>query len=294
MNVRIMLEDIERHAPDVLLPPDPEFAEDYAQAVAFGRECAARSRIAFVFLARNSMPWLPRTLDLIEETGAMFKLWSAFAMENDSEDATKDVLAAWADGQQRQASLNSYKRPHLSHTMTQERTVALAEYRNACRQWVQDGEPVDLVCVLDSDSWGGWSVDGVATSVAHITREDWWGLASYSWCEMNTAIGPFAAGYDAWACRWTWWNQRSHDWFHHLHLPVGSRPVEMNSAFGQLAVYRADAYLRGRYSGETCEHVPYHKSIAEHPETRGRFGLNPSSRVTSFWVPTNGGQHDSD
>ena len=291
MNVQITPDELYAHRPDVLLPPDPEFVEEYAQAVQFGREVASRSSIAFVFLARNSMPWLPQTLALIEQTGACFESWSAFAMENDSVDSTKDVLTEWADNRQRQASLNTYARPHLSHTMTQERTVALAEYRNACRQWVQDGDSVDLVCVLDSDSWGGWSVDGLLTSVAHIARGDWWGLASYSWCEMNTPHGPYAAGYDAWACRWTWWSQRSHDWFHHLHLPVGSRPVEMNSAFGQLAVYRANAYLRGRYSGETCEHVPYHRSIAEHPDTRGSFGLNPSSRVVSFWVPEHGRQH---
>jgi hypothetical protein len=281
----ISIEEVERHAPDVLLPPDPEFAEDYAEAVRLGRAAAAEASIAIVFLARNSMPWLPRTLDLVEKTGACFKSWKAFSFENDSTDDTKEVLKAWGDHVQRDVSLNINHRPHLSHTMTRERTHALAEYREQCQHWVRHGDPVDYVAVVDSDSWGGWSIDGLLTSIAHMERSDWWGLASYSWCELNTPSGPFPAGYDAWACRWTWWNQRSHDWFHHLHLPVGSRPVEMNSAFGQLAVYRADAYLRGRYSGETCEHVPYHKSIAEHPDTQGRFGLNPSSRVVSFWVP---------
>ena len=285
MNVQITLDEIERHRPDVLLPPDPEFAEDYAEAVRFGREAAADKSVAIVGICRNAMPFLPQTLRLIEETGAMFREWSAYLVENDSTDATKDVLKSWADNRQRFVSLNDYGRPHLNHTIAPERTHALAEYRADCQSWVRHGEHPDFVLVVDTDPWGGWSVDGVATSVAHMSRGDWWGLASYSWCEMNTAIGPFPAGYDAWACRWTWWDQRSHDWFHHLHLPVGSRPVEMNSAFGQLAVYQADAYLRGRYSGETCEHVPFHKSIAEHPETRGRFGLNPSSRVVSFWVP---------
>jgi hypothetical protein len=277
--------DIEAHRPDVLLPPDEEFAAAYAADVRIGREIAADRTVALVAICRNAMPWLPQTLGLVEETGAMFRSWSAYVFENDSEDETKDVLAAWADGTQRQVSLNVNHRPHLSHTIATERTVALAEYRTQCQWWVRHGEPCDYVVVFDSDAWGGWSVDGVATSVAHIERGDWWGLASHSWCELGTPNGAFPAGYDAWACRWTWWNQRSHDWFHHLHLPVGSRPVEMNSAFGQLALYRSDAYLRGRYSGETCEHVPYHKSIAEHADTRGRFGLNPSSRVVSFWVP---------
>jgi hypothetical protein len=33
---QITLDEIERHHPDVLLPPDPEFAEDYAAAVRLG------------------------------------------------------------------------------------------------------------------------------------------------------------------------------------------------------------------------------------------------------------------
>lgn len=285
--MQITLEEIRAHAPDVLLPPDPEFAADYARLVAEGRDIASRSSIAFVFLARNSMPWLPMTLRLLEETGAMFREWSAFAMENDSADETKDVLSAWCDHTQRQCSLNDFRRPHLSHTMTQERTVALAEYRNECLRWVAQGEPVDLVCVLDSDSWGGWSIDGLMTSVAYIASGKWWGMASFSWCEMRTADGTvIPAHYDGWAYRvWGYKHCPPLDWFHLMRPPIGAPPIAVNSAFGQLALYNATAFLRGRYAGDTCEHVGLHRSIAEHHETSGRFGFNPSSRVVSFWVP---------
>jgi hypothetical protein len=293
-NYTITADEIAAHRPDVLLPPDEEFAEEYAHAVRVGREIAAERSVSFVMICRNSQPWLRQTLALIEGAGSCFKSWSAFAMENDSADNTKEVLKEWCDHGQRCASLNMNYRPHLSHTMTQERTVALAEYRSDCQWWVRNRDPVDYVAVLDSDSWGGFSVDGLMTSVAHIETEGWWGLASYSWAEAQHGGRRLPIHYDAWACRWTWWGQRSHHWFHAWLPPVGSRPVEMNSAFGQLALYRSDAYLRGRYSGETCEHVPFHRSIAEHPETIGRFGLNPSSRCVSFWVPTHGGQHGGD
>lgn len=287
MNVQITLEDIERHRLDVLLPPDPEFAEDYAEAVRFGREAAADKSVAIVGICRNAMPFLPQTLRLIEETGAMFREWSAYLVENDSTDGTKDVLKSWADSRQRCVSLNDYGRPHLNHTIAPERTHALAEYRADCQSWVRHGKHPDFVMVVDTDPWGGWSVDGVATSMAHMSRGDWWGLASYSWCEMRTGDGTIIpAHYDGFAFRWFGWQHRTPlDWFHLMRPVVGAPPVQVNSAFGQLAVYQADAYLRGRYSGETCEHVPFHKSIAEHPDTRGRFGLNPSSRVVSFWVP---------
>ena len=66
-------------------------------------------------------------------------------------------------------------------------------------------------------------------------------------------------------------------WFHLWHPPVGSPPVRFNSAFGQLAVYRAGHYMAGKYDGGDCEHVAFHKSLG------GDFFLNPSMRVVSFW-----------
>jgi hypothetical protein len=282
----ITLDEIERHHPDVLLPPDPEFAEDYAEAVRAGREAAKQRSIAFVMICRNSQPWLERTLAALEKTGDCFASWQAFAFENDSQDDTKEVLSAWSDGRQRHVSLNINKRPHLNYTIDPVRTHALAEYRAACQTFVRNGEPVDYVAVLDSDSWGGWSIDGLMTSVAHMEQGDWWGLGAYSWCEMRAGGEIIPAHYDGFAFRWFGWQHRTPlDWFHLMRPPIGAPPVPVNSAFGQLALYRADAYLRGVYTGETCEHCTLHKSIAEHPDTRGRFGFNPSMRVVSFWIP---------
>ena len=302
MNVQITPDEIYAHRPDVLLPPDPEFVEEYAQAVQFGRDNASRSTVALVAICRNAMPFLPQTLQLVEETGAMFKSWSAFVFENDSADQTKDVLKEWADNRQRCVSLNTNHRPHLNHTISQERTVALAEYRAECQSWVRHGERPDFVVVFDSDCWGGWSVDGVATSIAHMAMDSsWYGLASYSWAEADTSMGPMPIHYDAFAARINHWARRDQNWFHHFHPAVGSPPIEFNSAFGQLAVYRAERYLQGRYSGEDCEHVCFNRSIARvaeidegdyyHGPSYTRFGLNPSSRCVSFWVPQHGRQH---
>ena len=284
---QITLDSVIAHHPDRLLPPDPEFVEQYWRLVHQGREAAKDRTIAFIAIARNSMPWLPRTLELLQKTGGMFKSWSAYIYENDSADETKDVLSAWADGQQRQVSLNINGRPHLNTTIEPVRTHALAEYRAECQRWVCQGEHVDYVCVFDTDPWGGWSVEGVATSIAHLEAGGWYGLASYSWCEMNVGGQRFPAHYDAFAARLNHWQRRDQQWFHHWHPAVGSPPVPFNSAFGQLAVYKANQFLRGTYRGEDCEHVLLHKSIA--CGTDLKFGLNPSSRCVSFWVPSDGG-----
>ena len=285
--MQITRDEVAAHRPDVLLPPDAEFATDYARLVSEGRAIAKDRTVAFVAICRNAMPWLPMTLQLVEQTGAMFADWSAYVYENDSDDDTKAVLAGWQDGQQRQASLNINGRPHLNTTIEPVRTHALAEYRAECQRWVCHGEPVDYVVVFDTDPWGGWSVDGVATSIAHLEAGGWYGLASYSWAQTPYGAAPIAIHYDAFAARLNHWQRRDQQWFHLWHPPVGSPPVPFNSAFGQLAVYKATQYLRGTYRGDDCEHVLFHKSIAA--GTPWKFGLNPSSRCVSFWVPGDGG-----
>jgi hypothetical protein len=292
----ITLEEIERHHPDVLLPPDPEFAEAYAYAVRDGREVAKTQSVAMVAICRNAMPWLPRTLELVERTGAMFREWSAFIYENDSADETKDVLAAWQDGQQRHASLNVNGRPHLNYTTAPVRTHALAEYRAACQTFVRHGDRPDYVIVFDTDPWGGWSLDGIATSVFHMEYDrSLYALASYSWAEVQQLKGTGPIHYDAFACRLNHWRQRDQDWFHLWHPAIGSPPVEVNSAFGQLAIYDGRRFLQGRYSGEDCEHVCLHRSLKALAAEKGddhydgpsntRMAINPSMRCVSFWVP---------
>ena len=281
--MQITREELRAHYPDVLLPPEPECEGLYRHAVQEGRDIAARSTVALVSICRNAMPWLPQTLSLVEQTGGMFRSWSAFVFENDSSDDTKEVLKAWSDHDRRKVSLNINHRPHLSHTIATERTVALAEYRTQCQHWVSHIEPVDYVIVYDTDPWGGWSVDGVANSLYWLDRiPGASAMASYSWAEVMAGEQRIAINYDAFAARLNHWNRRDQQWFHAWHPPVGSVPVRFNSAFGQLAVYRSENYLRARYSGEDCEHVTGHRTMG------GAVYLNPSSRCVSFWVPHGG------
>lgn len=284
--MQITHESIQRHHPDVLLPPDDEFADRYAELVREGRKIAAGKSVAFVAIVRNAQPWLELNLQRLEETASMFRSWRAYAFENDSTDGTKTVLQDWADGYQRKAVLNHFDRPHLCGEKSQRRTVALAEYRTACQEWVRRECPgVDYVVVFDSDSWGGWSVDGVAAGVCELERNPGFaGLASVSWCELSTGNGgKIAAQYDAWACRLNHFSDRGAQWVHHWLPPTGSPCVPVCSAFGQLAIYRRDAYLAGEYDGSDCEHVPLHRSIKQ--ATGKTMALCPSMRCVSFWIP---------
>jgi hypothetical protein len=124
-----------------------------------------------------------------------------------------------------------------------------------------------------------------------------YGLASYSWAEWGPPITTqnVVVHYDAFAARMNHWRQRDQNWFHFWHPPVGGDPVEFRSAFGQLAIYRGYRYLQGRYSGEDCEHVCFHRSIEEAARndlgdyyvgvSHTRLAINPSMRCVSFWIP---------
>ena len=178
--------------------------------------------------------------------------------------------------------MSNLGRPHLNNTIEPVRTVALAEYRNKCRAWVESqATEYDYVVVFDTDPWGGFSVRGLLNTIGHLETREYGaasGMAAYSWCEFSPEV---PSHYDAFACRWTGWKRRvDMRWFHMWHPPVGSPPVRMNSAFGQMAVYRASHYLAGEYAGhDDCEHVSFHRSLP------GTLYLNPSMRCVSFWSP---------
>jgi hypothetical protein len=290
--------DIAAHDPDILLPPDPAFATQYWDRVDYGRREAKKMKCAFVAICRNAMPWVQMTLDRVRKTGDLFSDWKCFIYENDSVDGTQDFLVdAIRHDDRIFVRLNTHKRPHLNCTKAAERTFSLAEYRNECRDWVrQNASGYDYTVVFDTDPWGGWSVNGVANSLGWLEDyensldgpdnwyQDWGqaaGMASYSWCKW--AMPQFGgqeveAHYDAWACRWNHWTERSEMWFHLWHPPVGSEPIRMNSAFGQLGLYRTRNYLEGTYRGGDCEHVSHWRTCG------GDCYLNPSQRAVSFWT----------
>lgn len=281
----VTIDEIERHNPDLILPPDPEFAEEYYRRAEDGRLKAKQRRVALVAICRNAMPILPRTLSLVQKTGEMFADWRAFIYENDSIDGTKEVLAA-AASDKIAVSMTDNGRPHLNYTKTPDRTIPLAEYRNNCRLWCAEHcRDYDYAIVFDTDIWGGWSVDGVANTISHLEDDQYRnasGMGSYSYCVWGQPMWatPTECQYDGWACRWTWWNERQNMlWFHLWHPPVGSPPVRMNSCFGQLGVYRMGDFISGTYAGGDCEHVAHWRSM------RGECYLNPSQRLVSFWVP---------
>ena len=277
---------------ELLANVDPEFANSYDQRVSIGRTTAATSTVAIVAICRDVAAFLPRTLAKIDDLAACFSQAKAYIFENDSSDDTPAILRRWQEPRP-WAVVESTRndRPRLTG-FENERTVAMAEYRNKCLDWVRANAPESTyTVVLDMD--GEWFVEGVMNSVGWLAEKSAAqipskpaGMASYSLVLSGGASGDAWYHYDAWAARLNWWSDRretmGHWWLHLYYPPVGSPPVQFNSAFGGLAIYLTEAYLAGHYSGEDCEHVPFHQRIAR---AGYKLWLNPSSRFIANWIP---------
>lgn len=263
---------------------DSEYDDLYRDMVSRGKEIASKSKIAVVGLARNCEENLRNSLLLLQELGACFDWPKGFVFENDSADNTQRALyrdkPAWLD-----VRCDALDLPHLTG-FERDRTIALARYRNICRDWVAtNASDADFVAVVDLDADGGFSVDGVLNSLAWLEKhDDAAGMGSFSLLRITEDGKDHFAHYDAWSARLNWWSDRrsviGHAWFHQLFPPAGGPPIRMNSCFGGLAVYKAAAYMAGRYVGGDCEHVPFHRSIAE--TTGLSMYLNPGSRFAAI------------
>lgn len=287
--------------PDNVLPVDSEFAELFKEVAREGEAIAARSSVAIVGLARDIAGILPATIERIEHTGRAFDHYHVIVVENDSVDGTKDVLRQW---QERCPAiilhLEDNGREHL-HGFEQARVVALAEYRNRCRELVRKHCPhVDYVIVIDMDAWGGWSLPGVINGIGWHARLP--GAACMASTSLFTHPGIILDGkrtwahYDNWAYRWLGWEWRIGPWFSFWLPPPGAPPVRVNSAFGGLAIYKTAPYLECTYSGENgdVEHANFHREMVQ---LGHEIYLNPAQRCVMHWVvdeATDGGQHGDD
>lgn len=272
--------------PEDFWPIDEEYAGLYRQSVHEGSAVAKETSAAIVAIARNSMPHLENTLALVSELSGRFRECVGYVYENGSEDSTPAVLDRFAASNPWVTVEHGPEAGVDSRGFERERTERLAACRNRCHDWVSEhAAKTAWTIVLDTDPHGGFSVDGVMNSLSWLGRKTQAaGMASYGVMRHEHGRGPQRLlHYDAWAARPNWWRDRREEigfeWFFLFLPPAGSPPVEMNSAFGGLAVYRTEAYLAGRYSGEDCEHVPFHRSMRR---AGWQMYLNPGSRYVAF------------
>lgn len=287
--------------PDHLVYPIDHFAADFKRQHDTGIEAWADADVAIVGLARNCGPWLDANLARLLMLVGGCRSWRLHIATNDNTDDTEAVLASFCAAYP-QATFNAQtlNRQQFSAEFAGPRTVALAEYRTACQEWVRQNCPDSTyTLVIDWDAWGGWSHAGAMHGVGSLaTIEDAYGMASVSLLEHPVSVNDGKGArmssafltYDAWAMRgvgqptnyWDDYTAGMGGWKHHWIPPVGSPPVVVASAFGGMAIYETQAYLKGEYDGSDCEHVGLHRTIAK--RTGKRLYLDPAMRCVMSWL----------
>jgi hypothetical protein len=273
--------------PEQLIYPVDHFAADFTRLYSIGVEAWADADVAIVGLARNCGRRLDANLVRLLQLVSDCRSWRLHIATNDNTDDTEAVLANFC-GAHPQATFASQTlgRQQFSSEFAGPRTIALAEYRTACQEWVrQHCADSTYTLIIDWDAWGGWSHAGVMHGVGFLsTTTDAYGMSTVSL--MQHGPQKLWLHYDAWALRlnssWDDYTAGIGGWKHHWLPAVGSPPIPVCSAFGGLAIYETAAYLAGTYDGEDCEHVGFHATIAE--RTGHRLYLDPAMRSVMYWA----------
>ena len=263
--------DMPRHSFSV--PREYDNAD--VEPITRGRERMRAGTAVICGLARNVAVELPNTIARIERLGELFADYRVLIYENDSVDETKNILFRWQLTNARVSILSEIRNDPVNLPVRcRHRATRMATYRNQCRDYVAaHWDSFDYVVIIDTDLAGGWDFDGIAHTFGH---DDWDFVGSYgvlhvcSWSHLDRLVH-----YDAWAFRrYGTYVAIPTKTVNRMHWRLGSRMLPVFSCFGGLGVYRMDAVLASRYSGEDCEHVTFHRRMRR--RGFGRMFLNPN------------------
>ena len=266
--------------PEHLFRADARPADEVRRAVNQGLTTMRRTNIVMVGLVHNLGSILDLTLRRWVWLGRHFHRFHIVLFENNSTDGTGAVLDRWRDHphvtvlQKHFPNRDKGAIVHGEHAVT--RFQHMAEYRQQLVDHVRTHwSHFDHVLVADCDLEVGLSVNGVAEVFSHPA--DTWDFQAANGLSMKS--GRY---YDPLAFQ-TADGQRvkrhpkrasgSEQW-RHLRFNKGTNLVPVKSAFAGACVYRMNAFLAGRYTGEDCEHVTFHHSLFGQGFRKGF--LNPS------------------
>lgn len=274
---------------DDIIYPSPALLELYQNSVDNGIQYLAQQKILILGLVRNLEPILEKNISKLVELGSKAKEYKILLFENDSIDNTKTILSKLQNSNPNIiVKTQDFNRKQYGPMKSQERTEALAEYRNILLELVKHKySDYDYTIVSDTD-FIDFSLAGCYNSFGWIGKyADIDALAgnSFQIKSIFSADGPLSLwNYDSWAYRPTWWNYSmsspliNYDptlWFGLWVPPVGSSIFLANSAFGGMTIYKTQMFTTGRYSGYDCEHVTFHYSLQKN-NANFKLYLNPS------------------
>lgn len=274
----------------------PEFEKMYQDKISLGKEFLANKQIIIVGLVRNLENILYDNIYSISNIKEYCPKTHFFLYENDSSDKTASILKQCKKNitnfefKSDTLDLKSFSHETLESLLelkSTERTANLAKHRNICLSYVKDHFPQsDFTIVMDMD-FEKFSLDGLLNSFGWFSENyaDAFVGTSFELKNLFNTNYKNLWNYDCWAYRGSWWedlqkynNSYGYDpmlWFGFWQLPIGSQPVQVNSAFGGIGIYKTQQYINVKYEGYDCEHVCLHKNLYDkYPDFK--LCINPS------------------
>jgi hypothetical protein len=277
-----------------LLPVSKEFINKYHHYADLGKDFLSSKNIAIVGLARNVANTIADSISQLVSFAQNAKDYKIVIFENDSEDNTIEKIEYMKQYNTNIISLHEkYNRPVFGQVQDMQRTMFLAEYRNALKDYVRNHlSSYDFIIVSDMD-FLDFSQLGCYNSFGWMSQHenvvDAIAGNSYEYKNLNSPDRKSLWNYDSWAFRYTWWNQlpvldsisynNSMMWFGFFIMPVGSDLIPVNSAFGGMTIYKTHHFIQGIYDGYDCEHVCFHHSLKQQTKPKFQLMLNPSQRM---------------
>lgn len=221
--------------------------------------------IAFLGCARNIAPNIADSLNILHKLGALFKKYSIYVFENDSNDNSRQLLINYENNNEIKLIYEDDVELKLP-----QRTDRIAYARNKLREVALKNNydfyaPVDLDGVITSS-------DKIESLISPFEFEDVWDACF----PVNRDFY-----YDIWALRASGLLETDYmDLYHRIPSAIKAdkalaaviQPaqslinkdlrgwIQVQSAFGGLAYYKSEAYLNANYAGNIdggilCEHV---------------------------------------
>lgn len=235
------------------------------------------SEVLIVGLVRNSEMALENDVFRLNQAFSSFKTIRWLIIESDSQDGTSIKLHEIS---KKILNFDYLSLGTLSGAMPK-RTERLAHCRNRYLKEIRNNQlyaDVDYVAIAD--------LDGVNKLITKDAVESCWLRDGWDVCAANQN-GPY---YDIWALRHPIWSPNdcwaqcrflealgtSHEkakqaavYAKQVTIPQSADWIEVDSAFGGLAIYKVAALAKGEYFGlgqygeEVCDHPFLHKSMRE-------------------------------
>ena len=277
----------------------PEFETKYFYTIDLGKKFIQNKEIIIVGLVRNLGHILYENVASIVNLNLYCPKLHFFLYENDSTDDTVSILQKCKKDfpnfayQTDSLNLKSFDHKNIDSTKdlkSLERTQNLAKHRNICLNYVKEYFPnSDFTIVMDMD-FQKFSMDGLLNSFGWLYNNYADALVgnSFEFKKIFSSNSQNLWNYDCWAYRGSWWedlqkytNHYEYDpmfWFGVWQPPVGSEPIQVNSAFGGIGIYKTKQYITVKYDGYDCEHVCLHKNLKyKYPDYK--LCINPSQMM---------------